>query len=140
MKEFIQYINQSLEGSVVLLGGWAKHYHGIAPEYDKHWVDISITPEEVEKLSSLGTKLILEGGHSWSTHIIDQFLVRFGDKPNRKYLDVFVREDHPTHTIIDGIKVQTPEACIKWHEEAYDLLKTDYLLTKIQRYKEAYSL
>ena len=82
-KEFIHKVNKHLNGNVIVLGGWSKHYNGYVENYDKHWIDISITPQSINLVSQLGIKLEITGGHSWGNYINDQFTVMCGVKPNR---------------------------------------------------------
>jgi hypothetical protein len=60
--EFIKNVNNHLNGNVIILGGWSKYYNGYNSDYDKHWVDISITPESIGLVSKLGVKLEITGG------------------------------------------------------------------------------
>ena len=140
MKQFIQDINTKLNGNVVILGGWAKHYNGYNPDYDKHWVDVAITPESVNSIIELGIKGELQGGHSWGEYIQDQFIVIAGTKEARKVIDVFVVEQLPSYSEIDGLKIQTPQADIDWHQGAYDLIGGTKLENKVSQLRTLYGL
>ena len=105
-KEFIYKVNSHLNGNVIVLGGWSKHYNGYIENYDKHWIDISITPESVDLVCELGLKLDINGGHSWG----------------------------------NNLKILTPQANIKWHQEAYDMLQYEWLSEKIANLKNLYNI
>ena len=122
-KEFIHKVNKHLNGNVIVLGGWSKHYNGYVKNYDKHWIDISITPQSINLVSQLGIKLEITGGHSWGNYINDQFTVMCGVKPNRNFLDVFVADKLEGYNMIDGLKILTPQTSIDWHEKAYEQFK-----------------
>jgi hypothetical protein len=123
-KEFIHKVNSHLNGNVIVLGGWSKHYNGYIENYDKHWIDISITPQSINLVSQLGIKLEITGGHSWGNYINDQFTVMCGVKPNRNFLDVFVADKLEGYNMIDGLKILTPQTSIDWHEKAYEQLRS----------------
>ena len=139
-KNFIQEINNHLNGNVIILGGWSKHYNGYIPDYSKHWIDISITSSYVDEVCLLGKKLEITGGHSWGNYIENQFTVMCGKKPNRYFLDVFVNDKISDYKIIDGLKILTPQASIEWHEQAYNKLKKDWLVIKIENLKKLYGI
>jgi hypothetical protein len=139
-KEFIHKVNSHLNGNVIVLGGWSKHYNGYIEHYDKHWVDISITPDSIDLVSKLGIKLEITGGHSWGNYINDQFTVMCGVKPNRNFLDVFVADKLEDYNIIDGLKILTPQGSIDWHQQAYKELGHPWLLDKITKLKTLYGI
>jgi hypothetical protein len=139
-KEFIHKVNTHLNGNVIVLGGWSKHYNGYIEHYDKHWIDISITPESVDLVCELGFKLDINGGHSWGGHIINQFTVMCGVKPSRYFLDVFVSNKLEGYKKINNLKILTPQANIKWHQEAYDMLQYEWLSEKIANLKNLYNI
>jgi len=138
--EFIKNVNTHLNGNVIILGGWSKYYNGYNSNYDKHWVDISITPDSIDLVSKLGIKLEITGGHSWGNYINDQFTVMCGVKPNRNFLDVFVADKLEGYNIIDGLKILTPQASIDWHQQAYEELGHPWLLDKITKLKTLYGI
>ena len=55
-------------------------------------------------------------------------------------LDVFVTNDMPEYKTIDGLKIQTPQAGINFHQRVYEDLNEDWVLQKIQKLKTLYSL
>ena len=138
--EFIKNVNTHLNGNVIILGGWSKYYNGYNSNYDKHWVDISITPDSIDLVSKLGIKLEITGGHSWGNYINDQFTVMCGVKPNRNFLDVFVADKLEDYNIIDGLKILTPQGSIDWHQQAYKELGHPWLLDKITKLKTLYGI
>ena len=129
-----------LNGNVIILGGWSKYYNGYNSNYDKHWVDISITPDSIDLVSKLGIKLEITGGHSWGNYINNQFTVMCGAKPNRNFLDVFVADKLEGYNIINGLKILTPQASIDWHQKAYKELGHPWLLEKITKLKTLYGI
>ena len=139
-KEFIHKVNKHLNGNVIVLGGWSKHYNGYVENYDKHWIDISITPQSINLVSQLGIKLEITGGHSWGNYINDQFTVMCGVKPNRNFLDVFVADKLEGYNMIDSLKILTPQTSIDWHEKAYEQLGHPWLLDKITKLKTLYGI
>ena len=62
MKDFIQNVNNHLNGNVIILGGWSKFYDGYYSSYEKNWVDVAITPESVDLISELVYHLKLMEG------------------------------------------------------------------------------
>ena len=70
MKDFIQNVNNHLNGNVIILGGWSKFYDGYYSSYEKNWVDVAITPESVDLISELGVPLEINGGHSWVRRLL----------------------------------------------------------------------
>jgi hypothetical protein len=139
-KQFIHKVNEHLNGNVIILGGWSKYYNGYLNDYDKHWIDVSITPESIDLISTLGIKLEITGGHSWGDYINDQFTVMCGVKPNRNFLDVFVVDKLEGYNLIDGLKITTPQASIEWHQKAYDRLGYPWLFEKITKLKTLYNI
>lgn len=140
MEQFLQDINTQLNGNVVILGGWAKHYNGYAPDYSKHWVDVCITQSGVDSIIQLGLKGELTGGHTWGTYILDQFIVIAGTREARKVIDVFVSESLPPYSEINGLKILTPQGDIDWHQGAYDLLGGTQLENKVSEKRSLYGL
>lgn len=140
MKDFIQNVNNHLNGNVIILGGWSKFYNGYNSNYDKNWVDVSITPESVDLISELGVPLEINGAHPWGKRIIKQFIVMCGERKKRKFLDVFVDNLNTEYTIIEGLKIQTPQAAINHHQKIYDEIKQDWVLQKIQKLKTLYGI
>lgn len=140
MQNFIKEVNNHLSGNVIILGGWSKFYNGYNLHYDKNWVDVSITPESVDLISKLGKPLEINGGHVWGKSIINQFIVMCGERKKRKYLDVFVDNLNTEYRIIEGLKIQTPQAAINHHQKIYDEIKEDWVLQKIQKLKNLYNL
>ena len=140
MQNFIKEVNNHLSGNVIILGGWSKFYNGYNLHYDKNWVDVSITPESVDLISKLGKPLEINGGHVWGKNIINQFVVMCGERKKRKYLDVFVSNNTTEYTIIQGLKIVTPQASINHLEKIYNDIKKDWVLQKIQKLKTLYSL
>ena len=140
MEQFLQDINTQLNGQVVILGGWARYYNGYAPDYSKHWVDVSITSSSIDLISQLGNKLDLQGGHSWGSHIEDQFIVACGTRESRKVIDVFVESTLPEYEVVNGLKIQTPQAAVNWHQAAFDLLGVPQLENKVSNLKTLYGL
>ena len=138
--EFIKNVNNHFNGNVIILGGWSKYFNGYNPNYNKHWVDISITPDNVNLLSELGVVLEINGGHSWGNQIINQVTVMCGSRQDRKFLDVFIDDKISEYKIIDGLKILTPEASIKWHEEAYEVIGEDWVKHKIEKLKYLYGM
>ena len=140
MKDFIQNVNNHLNGNVIILGGWSKFYNGYNSNYDKNWVDVSITPESVDLISELGVPLEINGAHPWGKRIMKQFIVMCGERKKRKFLDVFVDNLNTEYTIIEGLKIQTPQAAINHHQKIYDEIKQDWVLQKIQKLKTLYGI
>jgi len=140
MKDFIQNVNNHLNGNVIILGGWSKFYNGYNSNYGKNWVDVSITPESVDLISKLGVPLEINGAHPWGKRIIKQFIVMCGERKKRKFLDVFVDNLNTEYTIIEGLKIQTPKAAINHHQKIYDEIKQDWVLQKIQKLKTLYNI
>ena len=139
-KEFIKNVNNHLNGNVIILGGWSKFYDGYYSSYEKKWVDVAITPESVDLISELGVPLEINGGHSWGKTIVNQFIVMCGERKKRNFLDVFVTNNMPEYKTIDGLKIQTPQAGINFHQKVYEDLNEDWVLQKIQKLKTLYSL
>jgi len=140
MQNFIKEVNNHLSGNVIILGGWSKFYNGYNLHYDKNWVDVSITPESVDLISKLGKPLEINGGHVWGKNIINQFVVMCGERKKRKYLDVFVSNKLKGYKEINNLKILTPQANIKWHQEAYDMLQYEWLSEKISNLKNLYNI
>jgi len=138
--EFIKNVNNHLNGNVIILGGWSKFYDGYYSNYEKKWVDVAITPESVDLISELGVPLEINGGHSWGKMIVNQFVVMCGVKPNRYFLDVFVSNKLEGYKEINNLKITTPQANIKWHQEAYDILEYEWLSEKITNLKNLYNI
>lgn len=140
MQNFIKEVNNHLNGNVIILGGWSKLYDGYYSNYEKNWVDVAITPKSVYLISQLGIPLEINGGHSWGKTIVNQFIVMCGERKKRKFLDVFVTNDMPEYKTIDGLKIQTPQASINFHQKVYKDLNEDWVLQKIQKLKILYKI
>jgi len=72
--------------------------------------------------------------------MIKTFIVMCGERKKRKYLDVFVSNNTTEYTIIQGLKIVTPQASINHLEKIYNDIKKDWVLQKIQKLKTLYNL
>ena len=63
-----------------------------------------------------------------------------GVKPNRYFLDVFVSNKLEGYREINDLKILTPQANIKWHQEAYAMLQYEWLSEKITNLKNLYNI
>jgi len=136
MIEFLQTINNSTNGTAVILGNVAQWLNGYREQPTGKFIDIAITSDQTGSLDSLGTRLEIDGGTTFPQPVIEQYLI----KTENYYLDVFVQNTLPGSTLISGSNILTPEADIAYHTDLHTTVNNDYTLAKLNSRKELYGL
>ena len=137
MIDILQQIHNNTSGSAIIVGGVAKWLNGYLETYNKKWIDVVIPSSSVEQIIPLGIKLDLEGGSSFPSPVIDQFIIRMD---NGYRLDVFVQDEATDYTIISGSNVQTPQADLDWHINLSGSIPNEYTHQKVVDRKALYNL
>ena len=137
MNDILQQIHNNTSGSAIIVGGVAKWLNGYLETYDKKWIDVVIPSSSVEQIIPIGIKLDLEGGSSFPSPVIDQFIIKMD---NGYRLDVFVQDEPTDYTIISGSNVITPQGDLDWHINLSGSIPNEYTHQKVVDRKALYNL
>lgn len=137
METLITDLNSITQGYVVVIGSWGRKLNGFLDDPGDTWINISTTPLYVEQVKSLGTVMCQIGKDNWGEFVQDQFVV----KTDQGYrIDTYVNLNLPSYSIINSVKVETPEHDLLWHQTTYNSFQTDYLLNKVNELETLYNL
>lgn len=134
--ERLEYLDQNITGSLIVIGGMSKHLNGYRDELPSGMIDITVTSETTSSLEKLGERRNLNGGTSFLDPVKDQFILKTSDY----IFDVFVEDELTDHKIVGSLKVQTPQGAIDWHLNMSSSIQSEHLHNKLQSLRELYGL
>jgi hypothetical protein len=134
--ERLEYLDQNITGSLIVLGGMSKYLNGFRNTQPSGLIDISIKSESTSSIEQLGTRCNILGGTSFSDPVKEQFILVTEDYK----FDVFVQDESTPTNVVGSLNVLTPQGDLNWHLNMSSSIQSEYLHNKVQSLKELYGL
>lgn len=133
----LEQINNLLQGNVVLVGSWATYLRNETTEIpSERDIDIVVVDENIlGDLSPLGT---LKFNEYPDVYAKKRYYIR-QPRPTRLLIDIFIADELPAYTEIDGLKVITKKAQHDYYASVLPNIEEEHMISKFTERKIQHS-